>query len=382
MTDPTNVYMFSIRRPADMHCHFRQDDVLQAVVPATAKLFGYAVAMPNTKPPITTIEQVEAYKAEIYRAGDHRMIPIGVLYLTDVTVPETVREGFMGGGAAGKSWMAAKLYPAGATTNSADGVTDIKNIYPVLEVMQEIGMPLLLHGEMLERDGSTLARWEREDAFLETSLPQLLGDFPRLKVVLEHVSTARAVEFVLADESGRLRATITPHHLLFTDADLSIGGVSVHANCMPVIKTAKDRTALRKAATSGDPRFFAGTDSAPHDVATKHCSCCSYGAFVAPGAVEAYAAVFEEEGVFEHIDNVERFERFMSINGPAFYGLTPALGSLTLSRNTDGRTIRERFRIPGTKLLDPGREIIPLFHEDTGVITAPFPWIVIKTSLS
>lgn len=360
---------FTITAGADMHAHFRQGAVMRLVTPATAREFGMAIAMPNTNPPITSMEQSRQYTFELEQAAQNpAFTPLGVVYLTDTLSPKEVRLGYEEG-----VWVAAKLYPLGGTTGSDSAASSVDAIRDVLEVMQEIGMKLLVHGEVVTKDGDDLSRWDRERVYISDVLVRILAEFPQLKVVFEHISTKEAVDFVRSDTSRRLAATITPHHLLYTDADVSKKGVHTHANCMPIIKGPEDRRALRAAATSGDPRFFAGTDTAPHEVGTKHSSCCSFGAFVAPGAVAAYAAVFEQEGVFEEEDGVERFERFLSLSGPAFYGIPPAKGKLTLVR--DEYKVRERFLIPGMAIGSPNQEIVPVFHEDLGLAPV-FPWSI------
>lgn len=364
----------TIRRPADMHCHFRQGEVLKLVTPATARVFDHVIAMPNTTPPITTAKQCREYVAEILSAAGGSVInphfrPLGVAYINEDLTSEEIRKGFEEG-----VWVAGKLYPKGGTTGSELAAESIRSIYPQLEVMQELGMLLLIHGEVVGPEGREHARWDRETIHAREVMPQLRRDFPRLKMVREHISTKLAVQEVLADDSGFVAATITPHHALLTDADVSRGGLYVDANCLPIIKGPEDREALQAAMTSGDQRFFAGTDSAPHDTTKKYSRCCSFGAYVAPGALEAYAAVFEQRGVFEKADGVERFEKFMSLNGPNFYGLNPSRGMITLLRNTHEQVIRERFTIVGKKILEPNTEIIALFHEDVGLVR-PFPWV-------
>ncbi len=357
-----------------MHCHFRQDEVLSLVVPTTARTFGYAIAMPNTLPPITTALQCKEYLDQIVHAAGGVIRapyfrPLGTVYITDTVDPDELRRGFEQ-----KIWIAGKLYPRGGTTNAEHAAESLRAVYPLLEVMQEIGMRLLVHGEVVGPEGREFSRWDREAIHVREVMPQLRRDFPRLKIVREHISTKLAVEEVMADESGFLAATITPHHALFTDADVSRGGLAIDANCLPIIKGPEDRAALQAAMISGDKRFFAGTDSAPHDTTKKYQRCCSFGAYVAAGALEAYAAVFERHGVFDQSDGVKRFERFMSLNGPEFYGLPPSVGRTTLIRNEYGQKITERHLIKGKKILERDIEIIALFHEEIGLVPA-FPWI-------
>lgn len=364
----------TIRRPADMHCHFRQDEVLSLVTPATARTFGYAIAMPNTTPPITTAHQCRTYLEQIRRAApgpipNPYFHPLGVAYINEYLEVDELRKGFEEG-----TWIAGKLYPKGGTTGSEHATESLRSVYPQLETMQELGMLLLIHGEVVGPEGREYARWDREAIHAREVMPTLRRDFPRLKMVREHISTKIAIEEVLADESGLVAATITPHHALLTDADVSRGGLFVDANCLPIIKGPDDREAIQRAMISGDERFFAGTDSAPHDTSKKYGRCCSFGAYVAPGALEAYAAVFDSLDVFEQPDGVERFEKFMSLNGPNFYGLPPSEGRTTLIRNEHKQVIRERFLIPGKKLLARDTEIIALFHEEVGLVL-PFPWV-------
>lgn len=362
---------FTINRPADMHCHFRQGAMLKMVVPATARHFGYAVAMPNITPPITTIEQCKEYQREISRAaGSFRFSPLMTAYVNEHLDPNELKAGFEQ-----QVWSAAKLYPRGGTTGSEHAASSLRAVYPVFEAMQEIGMPLLIHGEVVGPAPREHPRWLRERIFSEEVLPQLSKDFPRLKKVCEHVSTKELVRRVRSDESGCLAASITPHHALLTDGDVSRGGLFTDANCMPIIKGPDDRSAIQEAMLSGDERFFAGTDSAPHDTSRKYSRCCSFGAFVAPGALEAYAAVFDAHSVFEFDEGVARFEKFVSLNGPRFYGLPPAHGTVTMIRNVHGSKITERFVVPGEKILDPNTEVVPLFHHELG-LAPDFPYVV------
>jgi dihydroorotase len=361
-----------------MHVHFREGHVLKAVVPETARHFDIAVAMPNLVPPITDPAAAQAYCDEIRAAArgvnDH-FRPLGVAYLTDNLSAEVLREGFrFSNNGSDRAWFAAKLYPANATTNSALGVSSIEKIYPLLEVMEEIGMPLLVHGELLEHNGIRYAPWDRERVFLEHVLPKI-ERFSTLKIVLEHISTEAAAMTVIGDETGRLAATITPHHLTTCADDMVNGGLRTHAYCMPIMKTHADREKLRWAATQDHPRIFAGTDSAPHTASRKHSSCCPGGAFVAPGALEAYAAVFEEEGALGDPSGVTSFERFMSTNGPNFYGIEPSRRSITLIPNAHDDAVTSRVLIPADKVGGGAEEVVPFYHKDLGF--APrFPRVV------
>jgi len=296
-----------IRRPDDWHVHVRDGAMLGAVVNYTARQFARAIIMPNLDPPITTIAAGEAYRKRILEAVAGRgFTPLMTLYLTDSLDVREVERGFASG-----VFTACKLYPAHATTNSSHGVTDIKNIYPVLEIMQRIGMPLLVHGEVTD---SEIDIFDREAVFIERVLSGVVVDFPELKIVFEHITTAQAVAFVEAG-SAYIAATITPHHLDFNRNAMFAGGIRPHFYCLPVAKRERHRLALRRAATSGSPKFFLGTDSAPHGVGEKQSACGCAGIFNAPFALESYAKTFEEEGA------LDRLEAFASEHGPRFYGL-------------------------------------------------------------
>jgi dihydroorotase len=273
--------------------------------------------MPNLVPPITTLEAASAYRERIVAAAGAGFTPLMTCYLTDDTSPDEVFRGFEQG-----VWIAAKLYPAGATTNSASGVTDIRNIYPTLARMENVGMVLCVHGEVTD---PAVDVFDREAVFIERVLRRLVEDFPALKIVLEHITTAEAVDFV-GRKSPHVAATVTPQHLVINRNALFAGGLRPHAYCLPVAKREEHRLAVRKAATSGWENIFLGTDSAPHSREAKESSCGCAGIFNAPFALESYAAVFEEEGA------LDRFEAFASLNGPRFYNL-PANGEkVTLER--------------------------------------------------
>lgn len=297
-----------IRRPDDWHVHFRDGAVLKAVLPLTARQFARAIVMPNLVPPVTTPEQATAYRDRILAAlpDGATFAPLMTCYLTDETKPDDIARGFETG-----AWVAAKLYPAHATTNSAAGVTDVKNISAVVERMQKIGMPLLVHGEVTD---PAVDVFDREAAFIDRVMLPLLGDFPELKIVFEHVTTQEAVEFVRA-QGANVGATVTPHHLMINRNAMFKGGLRPHMYCLPVAKRERHRLALRGAATSGEPSFFLGTDTAPHSVRAKERDCGCAGIFSAPTAMELYAQVFDEEGA------LDRLEAFASLNGPKFYGL-------------------------------------------------------------
>jgi dihydroorotase len=307
----------TIRRPDDWHVHLRDGEMLQKVAPYTARQFARAIVMPNLVPPITTVAAAEAYRERIVAAAGPEFTPLMTCYLTDQTDPEELASGFDG-----KVWIAAKLYPAGATTNSASGVTDIRNIYPTLARMERIGMVLCVHGEVTDPDVDV---FDREVVFITRVLNRLVRDFPKLKVVFEHITTEQAVRFV-ETFAPNVAATITPQHLIINRNAIFSGGLRPHAYCLPVAKREKHRLAVRKAATSGSPNFFLGTDSAPHAREAKESACGCAGIFNAPFALEAYATVFDEEGA------LDRFEAFASENGPNFYNLPLNEGTFSLER--------------------------------------------------
>ncbi len=309
----------TIRRPDDWHVHLRDGDILAGVVGHTARQFVRAIVMPNLSPPVTDSAAAAAYRARILAAVPDGLdfMPLMTAYLTDATDPADIRAGFASG-----VFTAAKLYPANATTNSSHGVSDITNLDPVLAVMQEIGMPLLIHGEVTE---SHIDIFDREKEFIERHLHRIVAQFPQLKVVFEHITTADAVVFV--DAAGpNVAATITPQHLHINRNAMLVGGIRPHAYCLPVAKREEHRLALRKAATSGSAKYFLGTDSAPHARDAKESACGCAGIFNAPYALESYLAVFEEEGA------LDEFEAFASENGPRFYGLPLNEGTVTLAK--------------------------------------------------
>ncbi len=291
--------------------------MLKAVAPFTARQFARAIIMPNLSPPVTSVAAASAYRERIVAAAGPGFTPLMTCYLTDAADPDEIARGHAEG-----VWVAAKLYPANATTNSAHGVTDIRNLWPALERMQAIGMPLLVHGEVTDPG---IDIFDREAVFIERVLGGLVRDFPSLKVVLEHITTAEAAQFV-ADAPATVAATITPQHLHLNRNALFAGGLRPHAYCLPVVKREKHRLAVRAAAVSGSPKFFLGTDSAPHAVEAKEASCGCAGIFNAPFALESYAVVFDEEGA------LDKFEGFASEHGPRFYGLPLNEGSVTLQR--------------------------------------------------
>ena len=270
----------TIRRPDDWHVHLRDGEVLKAVAPYTARQFARAIVMPNLDPPVTSVEAAEGYRQRIVAAVGDGFTPLMTCYLTDAVDPNEIARGFEAG-----VWVAAKLYPAGATTNSASGVTVVCNIHGALERMQSIGMPLLVHGEVTDPEVDV---FDREAVFVDRVLEPLVRDFPELKIVFEHITTMEAADFV-RDCGPNVAATITPHHLVINRNALFAGGLRPHAYCLPVAKREKHRQAIRKAATSGSPKYFLGTDSAPHSREAKDSSCGCAGIFNAPFALESYA---------------------------------------------------------------------------------------------
>jgi len=307
----------TIRRPDDWHVHLRDGEMLLTVAPYSSRQFARAIVMPNLVPPVTTPEAAAAYRERIIAATGPGFTPLMTCYLTDEADPDEIARGQSDG-----VWIAAKLYPAGATTNSVSGVTDIRNIYPALQRMQDIGMVLCVHGEVTDPE---IDVFDREAVFIDRVLEPLLRDMPELRVVFEHITTAEAVQFVEAS-GANVAATVTPHHLVINRNAMFQGGLRPHAYCLPVAKREKHRLAVRKAATSGSPKFFLGTDSAPHAREAKESACGCAGIFNAPYALESYADVFEAEAALDH------FEAFASEHGPRFYRLPLNEGTITLER--------------------------------------------------
>src|SRR4051812_10863476 len=311
----------TITRPDDWHLHLRDGAAMASVLPHTARQFARAIVMPNLKPPVTTAQDASAYRERILAALPAGMAfePLMTLYLTDNTPPDEIRRaqdtGFI---------HAVKLYPAGATTNSAAGVTDLRKCYKTLEVMQALDMPLLVHGEVTDGD---IDLFDREAVFIERVMRPLRRDFPELKIVFEHITTRDAAQYV-AEAEGPIAATITAHHLLYNRNEIFKGGINPHYYCLPVLKREEHRLALVTAATSGDERFFLGTDSAPHAVHAKESSCGCAGCYTALHAMELYATAFEQAGALHQL------EAFASLNGPAFYDLPVNEGTITLTRET------------------------------------------------
>lgn len=309
----------TIRRPDDWHVHLRDGAMLDHVAPYTARQFARAIVMPNLSPPVTTTSEGAAYRDRIRATvpADHDFTPLIVAYLTDSSDADEMARGHAAG-----VFTAAKLYPAHATTGSAHGVTDVANIMGVLERMAEIGMPLLIHGEVTDHNVDI---FDREAVFIERTLAPLVTRMPELKIVFEHITTSEAVEFVKSAPAN-IGATITPQHLHINRNAMLVGGIRPHAYCLPVAKREHHRLAVRAAAVSGSPKFFLGTDSAPHAVHTKEAACGCAGIFNAPYALESYIAVFDEEGA------LDKFEGFASEHGPNFYGLPLNDGTITLER--------------------------------------------------
>jgi dihydroorotase len=309
----------TIRRPDDWHLHLRDGAMLRAVLPETARHFARAIIMPNLVPPVVTADDARAYRARILAALPEGMdfTPLMTLYLTEETDPRDVAAAHAEG-----LISAVKLYPAGATTNSASGVRDFDRVRPVLETMAEIGLPLCVHGEVTDPQVDI---FDREAVFIERVLDPVRRATPGLRVVMEHVTTSDAVAYVTAHERD-LAATITTHHLVINRNHILVGGIKPHYYCLPVAKRETHRLALRRAATSGDARFFLGTDSAPHTDPNKESACGCAGCFTAPNTLSIFAHVFEEEGA------LDRLEGFTSLNGPAFYGLPPNEARITLTK--------------------------------------------------
>ncbi|SFD86563.1 dihydroorotase [Paracidovorax konjaci] len=310
----------TITRPDDWHLHVRDGEPLLTVVPHTAAQFGRAVIMPNLRPPVTTAAQALAYKERILAAvpAGVSFEPLMTLYLTDNLPPEEIARAKEAG------IVACKLYPAGATTNSDAGVTELRKIYPVLEAMQKAGLLLLVHGEVT---GSEVDLFDREAVFIERQFIPLRRDFPELKIVFEHITTRDAAQYV-ASSDGFTAATITPQHLLFNRNAIFTGGIRPHYYCLPVLKRETHRLALVEAATSGSAKFFLGTDSAPHAAHLKeHATGCA-GCYSAHAAMELYAEAFDNAGALHQL------EGFASVHGPAFYGLPRNQGTLTLRRES------------------------------------------------
>lgn len=332
----------TILRPDDWHIHLRDGDALTTTVPDAAATFGRAIVMPNLVPPVLTASQATDYKARIMaqRPEGNTFEPLMVLYLTDNTTADDIRAAKAAG------VVACKLYPAGATTNSDSGVTDLSKCYPALAAMQEEDMLFLMHGEVTDAD---IDIFDREKVFIDRTLGNIVKDFPNLKMVLEHITTKDAAEFVAASDAN-IAATITAHHLLFNRNHMLAGGIRPHYYCLPILKRDIHQQALIKAATSGSPKFFLGTDSAPHPKNKKEAACGCAGAYTAYHAIELYASAFEAAGA------LDKLEGFASVFGPDFYGLP---------RNTDTITLEKtEWQLPDT--LPLGQDtLVPLMAGET-----------------
>jgi dihydroorotase len=308
----------TITRPDDWHIHFRDGAAMQSVLPDTARVFGRAIAMPNLKPPVVTVADAAAYRARLLAAAAGTAFePLMTLYLTDNTQPDEIRRARESGYV-----HAVKYYPAGATTNSDSGVTDLTKAYPAIAAMEAVGMPLLLHGEVVDSD---IDVFDREAVFIERHLVRLIRDFPKLKIVLEHITTRQAAEFVAAAPAN-VAATVTVHHLLYNRNAMFKGGIRPHMFCLPILKREQHRQALVAAVISGSPKFFLGTDSAPHAVGTKESACGCAGIYSAHAAIELYAEVFDDAGA------LDKLEGFASFYGADFYGLPRHTDTITLKR--------------------------------------------------
>ncbi|MDI5920844.1 dihydroorotase [Halomonas sp. LR5S13] len=329
----------TLTRPDDWHLHLRDGEALAAVVAASARQMGRAIIMPNLKPPVTTTEQALAYRERILAAlpAGADFEPLMTLYLTDDTPVDEIERAHASG-----LVQAVKLYPAGATTNSASGVTDLAHCDAAVAAMARLGIPLLVHGEVTDAD---IDIFDREAVFIERVMKPLLERHPDLKVVFEHITTAEAADFVAAAPAN-VAATITVHHLLFNRNHMLVGGIRPHYYCLPILKRERHRQALLAAATSGSPKFFLGTDSAPHARGDKESACGCAGAYTAPAALELYATAFEQAGA------LERLEGFASHFGPDFYGLPRNTGNVTL--------VREPWQLPESLPYAEGQTIVPL----------------------
>lgn len=329
--------------PDDWHLHFRDGDMLKETVPATARCFARAIVMPNLVPPVTTGEMVSSYRARIEAATPEKtnFTPLMTLYLTDKTTRQDIIDAKKAGA------VAAKLYPAGATTNSDAAVASLETLNPVFEALSEENMLLLIHGEVTHDDVDI---FDREKLFIEQHLRKIHEQFPALKIVFEHITTKEAVEFVMA-ASSKVAATITPQHLLLNRNDLLVGGIRPHNFCLPVLKRNIHQNALREAVKSGSPKFFLGTDSAPHEKHKKESACGCAGCYSAWSAIELYAEIFEQLGC------LDKFEAFASFNGPDFYDLPRNTGTITLAR--------EAWQIPDEINLPDGHKIVPFYAGET-----------------
>ncbi|MDM1708571.1 dihydroorotase [Thiopseudomonas alkaliphila] len=328
----------TLLRPDDWHIHLRDGAALQQTVPDAARVFARAIIMPNLVPPVRNAAEADSYRQRILaaRPTGNTFQPLMVLYLTDKTSAEDIKQA-----AASGFVFAAKLYPAGATTNSDSGVSDLANIYPALEAMSEVGMPLLVHGEVTHQHVDI---FDREKQFIDEKLLPLVARFPQLKIVFEHITTADAAQFV-SEAGSTIAATITAHHLLYNRNHMLVGGIRPHFFCLPILKRNTHQEALLDAATSGSPKFFLGTDSAPHAQSAKESACGCAGCYTAYAAIELYAEAFEQRNA------LDKLEGFASLFGPDFYDLP---------RNTDQITlVRDNWTAP-TSLPFADTQVVPL----------------------
>ncbi len=331
----------TLTRPDDWHIHLRDGEQLKDTVNDAGRYMGRAIIMPNLVPPVTDVTGALSYYDRIQAVNNTQLEPLMVLYLTETTTADDIRAAK----ASGKV-VAAKLYPAGATTNSDSGVTDVKRIYPVLEAMQDVGMLLLIHGEVTD---TAIDIFDREKTFIDRTLRGLVADFPELKIVLEHITTKDAVDFV-ESASSNVAATITAHHLLYNRNHMLAGGIRPHFYCLPILKRNIHQDALLKAATSGSPKFFLGTDSAPHTKDKKEAACGCAGSYTAHAAIELYAEAFEM------MDALDKLEGFASHFGPDFYGMP---------RNTDTITlVKSPWQVPEYYPLG-GDKVVPIRAGET-----------------
>lgn len=333
----------TLQTPDDWHLHFRDGDMLRETVPATARQFARAIVMPNLVPPVTTAAMAVAYRERILavRPAGSNFQPLVTLFLTDKTSAADISAAKAAG------VVAAKLYPAGATTNSSDAVSALDSLYPVFEAMAEQGMLLLVHGEVTDHD---IDIFDREKVFIDRYLQHIVARLPTLKVVFEHITTADAAAFV-AQASNNVAATITPQHLLLNRNDLLVGGVRPHNYCLPVLKRRTHQDALRAAVASGSTKFFLGTDSAPHEKHRKESACGCAGCYSAHSAIELYAQVFDDLGV------LDKLEGFASHYGADFYGLPRNTGTVTLQK--------QQWQVPGEIILPNGNPIVPFYAGET-----------------
>ena len=330
----------TLTRPDDWHLHLRDGEVLAAVLPDTARQFARAIVMPNLKPPVVSTDDAMGYRMRILDAlpAGSKVEPLMTLYFTDQTTPEEIARAKQSG-----IVHAVKYYPAGATTNSDSGVTRLSRVFPVLEAMQDYDLPLLIHGEVTD---PSVDIFDREKVFIETVLaPEIVERFPDLRVVLEHITTREAAEYV-AKAPANVGATITAHHLLFNRNALFAGGIRPHYFCLPILKREEHRQALLKAATGGGAKFFLGTDSAPHSRGNKESTCGHAGCYTAHAAIELYAEAFDEVGM------LHKLEAFASFNGPDFYRLPRNEGSITLKKDP--------WKVAATLPFGEGGELVPL----------------------